>query len=70
MRKKSPFLSAQEGFSLAEILAAVALLAIFLAASAPLLTSSFKGIMDSGGKSKSIYAAQQGLGGENQSSCG
>lgn len=58
---KSPFPLAHKGFSLVEIIVAVALLAIFVAATTSLLNVSFKGIMDSGEKSKLNYNAQQVL---------
>ncbi|ACA59474.1 prepilin-type N-terminal cleavage/methylation domain-containing protein [Candidatus Desulforudis audaxviator] len=61
MRGKSRFPSTHRGFSLVEIIVAVALLAIFIAAAAVLLSASFKGIMDSGEKSRLIYHTQQVL---------
>ncbi len=58
--KSNRFFS-QKGFSLIEILVAMVILAIFIAASAPLLSSSYKGIMMSGEKSVDTYISQKEL---------
>ncbi len=47
-----------KGFSLVEILVAMAILSIFIAASVPLLTGSFERVMWGGEKSEFSYRAQ------------
>ncbi len=54
-------MSNNRGFSLVEILVALAILALVVAVSVPLLTNSFEGVMWSGGKSKVTYGAQANL---------
>mgnify|MGYP001334066919 CR=1 FL=1 len=61
MRKARPFPLTKKGFSLVEVLVAMAIFSIFIAASVSLFTTSFEGIMESGGKSKNIYEDQKVL---------
>lgn len=49
----------QKGFTLVEILVAVAIIVIFVAASVPLMSVSTRGIIDSGEKSIATYTIQE-----------
>ncbi len=53
------FLKREEGFTLTEIMVALAVLTIIIFAFTTLFTSSFSGIFRAGRKSASLYAAQK-----------
>ncbi len=58
MNKTNIWSLSKKGFSLVEIIVAMALLSLFVAVSIPLLSISFEGIMWGGDKSKLTYEAQ------------